>query len=262
MNTEVVYLRERLSKKQLIITLLLFTCSILVLVCLSLVFKIHDMKYDYDHMSSSYTYLQNDKDFAIKESSRKDNTIENLKSVIKQQDTQLSHISEINKAYVDELNFLYGRKELFDKYEYAVINEVGDRTCLTYEQIKLGQDLMLENGYDPNLLLGTIMVESGGDPSRVNEESGATGLGQFLDESAEFVWCDLMGNDYYDPEIRKDAESNIKMMACYYDYLYKQEYGDTFNVIKRYSGNVTDWGTSQYIQRINNFTSKVGVLIS
>ena len=261
MNTEIVYLRERLSKKQFIITLLLSICAILILFSIALIFHINNMKYEYDYMSSRYDFMQSDREYAISRSSDKDNSIEKLENIIEEQDAQLQNLSNINKSYVDELNEFRNREELFNKYEYAIVNEIGERTELTYEQIKLGEDLMKENGLDPNLMFGTIMVESGGDPTCVNEESGATGLGQFLIESAEFVWCDLMGNDYFDSEIMKDAESNIKMMACYYKYLYEEEDGDTFNVIKRYSGNITDWGTLQYINKINNFTSKVGVVI-
>lgn len=187
-------------------------------------------------------------------------TIEDLLYVISEQDMQLQQVSETNKSYVDELTELRSRSELYDKYSYAIINESNQRTLLTYEEIKLGEQLMLEKGYDPNLMFGTIMVESGGDPNAVNSESGATGYGQFLDSTAEFVWLDLLDNEWYSSEIMKDGESNIKMMAEYYEYLYNTK-GNTFQVIKQYSGNITDEGAAQYLAKINNYTQQVGVII-
>jgi hypothetical protein len=110
-------------------------------------------------------------------------------------------------------------------------------------------------------MFGSIMVESNANPDVVNTRSGATGYGQFLNGTAKFVWEDLMGNSGYYPDLRKNGEANIQMMAYYYDYLYGRK-GSIFKVIKEYSGNSTDEGTQQYINRINKYTSKVGVYIN
>ena len=261
MNTEATYLKKRIKEKQIMISILLTVCAILAIFCAWLVFYIFNMINGYASLQNKYNELSAYSESIMSISSDKNNSIKELEGIIKTQDEQIQDLSQINKRYVDELNDFYDREELYDKYEYAIFDETGERTELTYAQIKLGEELMEENGYDPNLMFGTIMVESRGNPTCVNSESGATGLGQFLNSTAEYVWCDLMGNDYYSPEIMKDPESNIKMMACYYDHLYKIK-GDTFNVIKTYSGNATDWGTLQYINKINEFTSKVGVIIS
>lgn len=186
--------------------------------------------------------------------------IQNLGSIIDNLDSQLENISGVNKSYVDELNELRSRSELYDKYEYAIMTEQGIRTELKYEEVKLGDKLMAEKGYNPHLLFGTIMVESSANPEAVNEISDATGYGQFLDSTAEFVWNDLLGYGGYYSEIRKDGPSNILMMAEYYDYLYSTK-GSTFEVIKQYSGNITNEGAYRYLSKINDYTQQVGVVI-
>lgn len=184
-----------------------------------------------------------------------------MKDTIIELDTQLQNVSNVNKSYVDELTELRSRSELYNKYSYAIINDSGQRTHLTYEEIKLGEQLMIEKGYDPDLMFGTIMVESGGNPNAVNTSSGATGYGQFLNSTAEYVWTRLLNNNNYHSEIRKDGKSNIQMMAEYYDHLYSQG-KSTFGVIKHYSGNSTDEGAARYLARINRFTQKVGAVVN
>ena len=186
-------------------------------------------------------------------------TIDSLHNVVNELNEQLENVSSVNKSYVDELNTFRHREELYDKYEYAII--AGDnRTDLTYEEIQYGEELMAANGLNPHLMFGSIMVESTGKVTALNKSSGATGYGQFLDITAEWIWTDMLGNETYHSDIRKDGKSNILMMATYYDYLYPIV-KDTFNVVKCYSGNSPDEGTATYIKRINDYTSTVGVII-
>lgn len=187
-------------------------------------------------------------------------TIDHLGEVINDVDDQITEVANINKEYVDELTMLRNRSELYDKYEYAIIDN-GERTELTYAEIELGEQLMHEKGIDPNLMFGTIMVESRANPKAVNASSGATGYGQFLNSTARWVWTDLMGNKNYYSDLRKNGEVNIQMMAEYYDYLYSVN-NNTFKVVKCYSGNKTDEGASEYLAKVNNFTRKVGVTLN
>lgn len=192
----------------------------------------------------------------------KDQLISDLQETIEELDAQIKEVSATNKEYVDDLNRLRTREELYNKYEYAIYED-GYRTDLTYEEIQLGEELMVEKGYDPHLMFGSIMVECSGDREQVTPPHDATGYGQFLDSTARWVWTKLMGNDeddYYS-EIRKDGETNIKMMAEYYDYLYSVK-NNTFGVIKHYSGNSTDEGAARYLARINSYTSKVGAVVN
>lgn len=184
-----------------------------------------------------------------------------LHNIIDDIDDQIEHLESVNKSYVDELNMLRTRAELFDKYEYAIAYGNSGRTELTYEEIKYGEELMLAKGLNPHLMFGTIMVESAGRPDAVNNGSGATGYGQFLDSTAQWVWTKLLGNSTYNSNIRKDGFKNIQMMAEYYDYLYA-ELGSTFKVVKQYSGNSTNVGAAQYLAKVNSFTKKVGEVVN
>ena len=186
--------------------------------------------------------------------------IDELNVIIDNIDNQLKQVSTVNKSYVDELNELRKRSELYDKYEYAIVDN-GKRTELTYEEIEYGEDLMLAKGYDPNLMFGSIMVESRANPNAVNKDSGATGYGQFLDSTAKWVWTRILGNDSYYSDIRKNGKANIQMMAAYYDHLYSI-YDSTFMVVKRYSGNSTNEGTRKYLARVNSFVKTVGAVIN
>lgn len=187
-------------------------------------------------------------------------TVNNLRNIVIDLDSQLQEVSEVNKSYVDELNTFRQREELYDKYEYAIMAG-NKRTDLTYEEVQYGEDLMISKGLDPHLMFGSIMVESTGRVAAVNKSSGAQGYGQFLDKTAEWIWTDMLGNKTYNSNIRKDGKSNILMMATYYDYLYPISKWSTFNVVKCYSGNSTDEGTASYIRKINDYTSTVGVTI-
>lgn len=251
-------MRKKIKLQRNLLTVFATSTALLVIAIVALGFSLFDFGNKYDKLNQDYTDLQST---SLTESIQKDAQIQQLQSTIQQLDSELQQVSDVNKSYVDELNELRSRQELYNKYEYAVLDEEGKRTDLTYEQIKLGEELMEENGYNPHLLFGTIMVESNGNPYDVNSQTGATGYGQFLDETARFTWVNLLNNNYYDPDIRKDGTSNIKMMASYYDYLYNKV-GTTFNVVKCYSGNSEDSGAQSYLNRINKYTSKVGAFVN
>jgi hypothetical protein len=186
-------------------------------------------------------------------------TVNSLRNVVNELNEQITDVSEVNRTYVDELNTFRKREELYDKYEYAIM-AANKRTDLTYEEVQYGEELMASKGLNPHLMFGSIMVESTGRVAALNQSSGATGYGQFLDSTASWIWKDMLGNKTYHSDIRKDGKSNILMMATYYDYLYPIV-GNTFKVVKCYSGNSTDEGTASYIKRINDYTSTVGVII-
>lgn len=249
--------RKKVRKLKNIITLSLSVNIVFIIMVMMLIVNSNSKDKTMCLLSSQLETSKNEK---LSSTGSYDKYIIDLEYTIKQLDSQLKEVKLINESYVDELTELRNRSELYDKYQYAIIDETGNRTALKYEEIKLGEQLMLEKGYDPDLMFGTIMVESRGNPDVVNEESGATGYGQFLDSTAEFVWTNLMGNTDYSPEVMKNGENNIRMMAEYYDYLYKNK-GDTFSVVKQYSGNSTDEGTYIYLAKVNSFTNKVGEVV-
>lgn len=227
---------------------------VLGIICIGLCIKIN-------MMTESTEYNKQLAVEATEKLNEQNQLVSDLQTTINELDLQLKAIEITNKSYVDELKVLRERSELYDKYSYAIIDDCGDRTELTYAEIKLGEQLMLEKGNNPHLMFTSIMAESSGNPSSVNTKSGAAGYGQFLDSTAKYIWTNIMGNSNYHSDIRKDGETNIRMMAEYYDYLYDLKDGDTFKVIKYYSGNSTDVGAQKYLNRLNYFASKVGVVI-
>ena len=99
---------------------------------------IEDNLAQYNDTINEYNNTINEKDKKIEELN---NTIQDLDVIINDLDVQLVEIARVNESYVDELTEFRKREELFNKYEYAVIDD-GYRTDLTYEEIKLGEDLM------------------------------------------------------------------------------------------------------------------------
>ena len=162
---------------------------------------------------------------------------------------------------MEKYNNLYDRISVYEKYEYALYDTEGNRNDITYDQLVLGEQLMLEKGYDPGLLFGSIMVESEGHQDAYNSSSGATGYGQFLTDTGKYVYEELLGNGagtYDHNTTPKDGTTNIKMMVAYYDYLYKFYKGDTIGVIKSYSGG----SSSHALYYYNKVCNYVGYMIS
>lgn len=245
--------RERIAKR--LTTLFIYTVLTLTVILLNK--ENQELKLAITEQEEEFQSIIFEKNHEI---TKLNFAVNNLEQVVDQLDEQIESVSDVNKSYVDELNTLRKRAELYDKYEYAIVYN-DKRTDLTYEEIEYGENMMLAYGYDPDLMFGSIMVESRATSNAVNKESGATGYGQFLDSTAQWVWTRLLGNDTYHSDIRKDGKSNIQMMATYYDYLYNTK-GDTFNVVKTYSGNSTYAGTARYLAKVNSFISTVGAIIN
>lgn len=198
------------------------------------------------------------------------NEIQDCVSVIDELDKQnLQLVEEKNEVYEkldqaeQQLADASDRLQTYEKYEYAVFYG-GKRTDLTYEQLKTGEQLMAQNGLDPNLLFSTIMVESTGNSKAKNTRSTATGYGQFLYGTGKFVYEDLMGNGKgtYSRDKALDGDTNIKMMAEYMNYLVdkskKRNGGNTlYAAIKSYRG-VGGPVLNQYIGMIDKYMRKGG----
>lgn len=251
--------RKRMQKMKRKMKLMQVALTTLLLITVALIISVGCLVKENQNLN--LVVAQNDEILTEKNKQIIELTLENgeLYNIIDKIDDQITKVEAVNQSYVDELNNLRNRAELYNKYEYA-IEYGGQRTELTYEEIQYGEDLMIAKGLNPHLMFGTIMVESNGKPNAVNTSSGATGYGQFLDSTAQWVWTKLLGNNTYNSNIRKDGYSNIQMMAEYYDYLYSES-GSTFKVIKQYSGNSTDEGAANYLAKVNNFTKKVGEVI-
>ena len=168
-------------------------------------------------------------------------------------------LNKLNNKYLKQIKKFNKRSELFDKYEYAIIED-GYRTDLTYDQIKTGEELMEEKGYDPNLLFGIIMVESSGTEDMTSTISTARGYGQILKGTGSFIYNTLMNKpDLYNHSYAFDGALNITMMTEYLDYLIQSRDDDLYKAIQGYRGKTN---VQPYIKGINNYINKSGTSIA
>lgn len=194
-----------------------------------------------------------------------------MKSVIEQTDASLASLkAEVeslraeNKSLTKKYNQAVKDVAIIDKYKYALIDESGNRTDLTLDEMKLGIELMEEKGYDPNILFSIGMVESGYNRTCTNSRSTAKGYHQFLNDTAKFTYETLMnkGKGTWTPGVAFDGKTNIKMCVEYFDYLMKK-HGNFYKAIGQYCGKGTAKGsfTYTYINRMDKHASRSGVSI-
>jgi uncharacterized protein YoxC len=184
----------------------------------------------------------------------------NYKSVVSELEAQNKKVVKANKKLRTRLNELEAREELFDKYEYALYDKMGNRTDLTYDQVTTGEELMLEKGMDPDLLFGIIMTESGGDETASNSTSSARGYGQLLSSTGKMVYEQIQGHGSgtYNHSMAYTGSVNISMTVSLLAYFRKQGYS-LMTTIRRYRG-IND--VSSYIATINSYIKKNGNSIS
>ena len=164
-------------------------------------------------------------------------------------------LSEVSQEQREELEKLNSRVELFDKYEYAILNELGDRTDITYDQIVYLEDLC-ENEIvdDPDLFLAWIMTESKGVEKATNANSTAKGYGQFLNSTSKWVYEDLYGEGKWKESVALDGNTNLNMMVYYVNYLYAKQDCNLYKAIDSYRGAHSE----AYVAKINSYLSKTG----
>ena len=135
----------------------------------------------------------------------------------------------------EKLTDLEAREELYDKYSYA-INYRGQRTDITYEQLQTVERVCEENDVDPDLLLGVILTESGGNEKAKNSSSTAMGYGQLLQGTAKRVYEKYMDkDDTYKHDYALDGNLNIEMAAVYLGELIKTK-GSVREALYSYRG--------------------------
>ena len=209
---------------------------------------------------------------AIQKNAALSENLEKMEEVIKETDKSITklkkdnvEVSKDNKELISKYNKLVKRVKLYEKYSYAVIDEAGHRTDLTYDQIKLGEDLMKAKGYDPNLLFAIGMVESGFNEDESSTLSTAKGYTQFLDGTAKYAWESLLhhGKGSWYPSLALNGENNIRMCVAYFDYLVKKHKGNFYAAMGQYCGAGTSKGsfTYTYIDRMNRHAMRSGVNI-
>lgn len=151
------------------------------------------------------------------------------------------------------------REELFDKYEYAILDKNGNRTDINYSDIKMLNELCDEKGLNNetvDLVLAIAMTESHGNENAKNDSSTATGFGQFLSGTGAFVYKELMGNNSYNhTQVAMSGTDNLEMMVYYIEYLDEEYNGNINEVINNYRGS----NDPSYNRKLNEYLSTVGL---
>lgn len=177
-------------------------------------------------------------------------TANDLISTTNEINSQLKEAISANKSMKKEIKVYKEREELYNKYEYVIYDDSGNRTDITYDEIKYAEDLMNEKGYDPDLLFGIVMVESSATRNAKNSSSTATGYGQILAGTGKFVYEDLMNAGAYSHSYALDGKKNLNMTVTYLDYLIQNK-DSLFSAVRQYCGRDVS-GTYSYINRINS----------
>lgn len=186
------------------------------------------------------------------------NENEELVSVLGETNSELNNIIlEIRDETIDlqdELDAFKERAELYNKYEYVLTTgPKKDRTDVTYEQIKFGEEKMIERGLDPHLLYSVVSVESRGTEKAKNSKSTATGYCQFLKGTARWVYEDLLKKGTYNHNKALDGYINLEMGAEYLSYLMKSNNGDVYKSLLSYNGGELG---ANYYHKVNAVLSK------
>lgn len=152
---------------------------------------------------------------------RLNTNISKLKGVVDELDESNATLIAENKKLDKLVAKFETRAELFDKYEYAIYNKQGNRTDLTYKQIKSGEEIMKSKGMDPDLLFGLVMTESAGTEKAKNSTSTARGYGQLLQGTAKSMYENVLGHGKgtYSHDMAFNGDTNILLTATYLGYL-------------------------------------------
>ena len=204
--------------------------------------------------------ISKNKDYAVNklQSFAKLNT--KLRDISIQLQDENNKLVASNKKKDKELKVFRERKELYDKYEYALVSD-GKRTDITYDQIKSLQQLLKDKKVnDTDLFLSWIMTESGGKEKCTSSYSTAKGYGQILDGTSKFVYKKVMKKkSNWDSSIAFNGEKNMELMSHYVDYLYINNGNSLLKTIKRYRGRND---VSGYVGRMNEYLKRTGKTVS
>lgn len=189
-------------------------------------------------------------------------SVDKLKETITSQTSTIEKLIDDNESLASEYDkvsaaydTLKEREELYDKYKYAIMYS-GNRTDLTYDQLKYGESLMKDLGLDPNLLFSIGMVESRYIENAKNKYSTATGYHQLLKGTAKHIYEQQLKLGTYNHSMALNGKTNIMLAANCLDYLHNT-HSTVIRAIMNYSGRDSSevvW----YISEMNKFLAQVG----
>lgn len=236
--------------------------SILSLVILSLIYQLNNKIAIYNQnqeLIDSNKKLEFMLDQITDSNIEMENMILKLSKINVSIDNQNKILIEEKNELINELDLLYKREELYDKYEYAIIDRANNRTDITYENLETLEKSCQTYNIDPDLILSIAMVESNGQADAANISSSARGLGQFLSSTGKYVYEDIMenGTDSYNHDMAFNSEVNLAMMVAYINYL-RNHNNSLVNAIKSYCGDTSKNGNFvySYINKLNSYLSR------
>jgi hypothetical protein len=165
-------------------------------------------------------------------------------------DEAVANAQEMKK----ELTEFRERKELYDKYEYVLFYQ-GQRTDMTYDMTKYGENLMEKEKINPNLLFGLIMVESHANEKAQNVSSTARGFCQLLSSTARGIYENVLQKGKYNHKMAFDGYTNIEIGSKLIAMNMEKYNGDTYTVIQRYRG-IPDIGS--YYAAVDRYVNRGG----
>ena len=210
--------------------------------------KLQSIQKDYNLLKTNYEYLANQYDSF-------NNTINELTAIAQTLDEENQSLVESNQNYSERLAEFETREELYNKYEYALVDS-GERTDITYDQLQTLETLVEDSSInDEDLILSWIMTESGGNEKARNTSSTAKGYGQFLDSTSKFVYTELLNKSNWTSSVALDGDINLEMMVAYIDYLYEVNDGNLYEIIRDYRGKQD---ISGYVAKIDSYLENAG----
>lgn len=266
---EEAYTYERVARLSIIIAGVMFAIAILLAVQLvrantqsnTLLDQVHELQdtnrslnQKLQNVNADVVSISNEALTLQAKNTTLSESISGLKATIDELDTSNAKLIKDNKSLDKKLKKFETRAELYDKYEYAIYDKEGKRTDLTYSQIKTGEELMKEQGIDPDLLFGIIMTESTGKENATSSSSTARGYGQFLAGSGKYVYENILHMGTYNHSMAYDGTTNIKMAAGYLGYLKNKRGFSAYAAVKAYRGVEP----TAYIRKIDSYIGTKG----
>ncbi len=174
--------------------------------------------------------------------------------------SDLDNVTEQSEKIIAQNKDLKKKVELYDKYDYALIDSAGNRTDITTEQLEIGVKEMKKAGIDPNLLFSIIMIESRGQSDAANKSSTARGYCQLLDSTGLAMYKRLGydGSTYNHSSMALNGDLNIKMGAAYLTYLMDYYNGDIIKTLNNYCGYLTD----DYRSKLDGYLDEGGTSLA
>lgn len=168
-------------------------------------------------------------------------------------------IPETKSEYKEEIEKEVEKNEakLMSKYaKYDIIiakaKSYGrDVSYMTYDFLDDVFDKAREYNVNPYVVLGIVAGESNFYASAKNKKSSATGLGQIVRGTGEYIHVNVLGyNTPYNHERLKDPMVSIEYMLGYFKYLKK--HGSYDRAMGEYCGSPKYYANSYRTKLVNN----------